>query len=77
MGLSSWLLNNHFGPCIKEGVSVQHIRHHDTRNVFEVVTSIGTYTADQVVVATGGGLSGASKWQQMPEDLKDASDDAN
>ena len=43
-----------FGPCIKEGVSVLSVRQHETRNVFEVVTSIGTYTADQVVVATGG-----------------------
>jgi len=43
-----------FSPCIKEGVSVLSIRQHSTRNVFEVVTSIGTYTADQVVVATGG-----------------------
>lgn len=43
-----------FGPCIKEGVSVLSVCQHKTRNVFEVVTSIGTYTADQVVVATGG-----------------------
>ncbi|MEL7331781.1 MAG: MSMEG_0569 family flavin-dependent oxidoreductase [Cyanobacteria bacterium J06560_2] len=43
-----------FSPCIKEGVTVSNISRHSTRSVFEVSTSIGTYTADQVVVATGG-----------------------
>lgn len=43
-----------FGPCIKEGVSVLGVRRHEQRKVFEVSTSIGTYTADQVVVAIGG-----------------------
>ena len=43
-----------FGPCIKEGVSVLSVRRHAERRVFEVSTSIGTYTADQVVVAIGG-----------------------
>ena len=43
-----------FGPCIKENVSVRNVKRHDSRNVFEVTTSIGTYTADQVVIATGG-----------------------
>lgn len=43
-----------FGPCIKENVSVRALKRHDSRSVFEVTTSIGTYTADQVVVATGG-----------------------
>ncbi|MEL6468856.1 MAG: MSMEG_0569 family flavin-dependent oxidoreductase [Cyanobacteria bacterium J06623_4] len=43
-----------FGPCIKEGVEVQRVRRHAERGVFEVSTSIGTYTADQVVIAIGG-----------------------
>ncbi len=42
-----------FQPPIKEGVSVLRV-HKNATGLFEVNTSIGTFTADQVVVATGG-----------------------
>lgn len=42
-----------FEPPLKEGVEVTSVRKTDS-NQFELITSIGTYTADQVVVATGG-----------------------
>lgn len=41
-----------FNPPIKEGVEVLNLRRGD-RGIFEVTTSIGDYTADQVVVAAG------------------------
>jgi putative flavoprotein involved in K+ transport len=43
-----------FQPNLKEGVAVLNVRRHSAQNLFEVVTSTGLYTADQVVVATGG-----------------------
>jgi len=57
-----------FSPNIKEGVSVERIvriektvteenvteRKSDARPIFEVETSVGKYTAEQVVIATGG-----------------------
>ncbi|MGF1569876.1 MAG: MSMEG_0569 family flavin-dependent oxidoreductase [Nodosilinea sp.] len=44
----------HFDPPVKEGVEVTRVRQRESGNGFEVTTSIGTYIADQVVVATGG-----------------------
>ena len=41
-----------FNPPIQEGVEVLNLRRGD-RGIFEVTTSIGDYTADQVVVAAG------------------------
>ncbi|MEA5479615.1 MSMEG_0569 family flavin-dependent oxidoreductase [Pseudanabaena galeata UHCC 0370] len=41
-----------FDPPIREGVEVLNLRRGD-RGIFEVTTSIGDYTADQVVVAAG------------------------
>ena len=41
-----------FNPPLEEGVSVSHVRRLGER--FELVTSLGTITADQVVLATGG-----------------------
>jgi putative flavoprotein involved in K+ transport len=41
-----------FNPPIQEGVEVLNLRRGD-RSIFEVTTSIGDYTADQVVVAAG------------------------
>jgi putative flavoprotein involved in K+ transport len=41
-----------FNPPIQEGVEVLNLRRGD-RSIFEVATSIGDYTADQVVVAAG------------------------
>jgi putative flavoprotein involved in K+ transport len=43
-----------FHPPLKEGVAVEKLRKSEVANTFEVVTSIGDYTADQVVVAIGG-----------------------
>ena len=43
-----------FGPNLREGVSVLSVRRHHAQKAFEVFTSIGAYTADQVVVAIGG-----------------------
>jgi putative flavoprotein involved in K+ transport len=42
-----------FNPPVREGVEVQRITA-GTRSRFEVVTSEGTYLADQVVIAAGG-----------------------
>lgn len=42
-----------FNPPLKEGVSVSRLRRNDS-GVFEVKTDLGDFTADQVVVATGG-----------------------
>jgi len=41
-----------FEPPIKEGVEVFKLRKNE-QNTFEVTTSIGNFTADQVVIATG------------------------
>ncbi len=41
-----------FEPPVKEGVAVQKVRRLGVG--FEVTTDIGTYTADQVVIAVGG-----------------------
>ncbi|MBD2175347.1 MSMEG_0569 family flavin-dependent oxidoreductase [Pseudanabaena sp. FACHB-1998] len=41
-----------FNPPIKEGVEVLSVRRGD-RGIFELQTSIGDYTADQVVIAAG------------------------
>lgn len=43
-----------FNPNIQEGVCVEKISRGGDCAVFEIVTSAGQYTADQVVVATGG-----------------------
>jgi putative flavoprotein involved in K+ transport len=41
-----------FNPPLREGVTVTRLRKVD--GVFEVTTSLGTFTADQIIVATGG-----------------------
>ncbi len=43
-----------FNPPIKEGVEVLSVRLSEELEVFEVATSIGDYTANQVVIAAGG-----------------------
>jgi putative flavoprotein involved in K+ transport len=43
-----------FNPPVQEGVEVLSLRRNATQNGFELKTSIGDYTADQVVIATGG-----------------------
>lgn len=42
-----------FAPPVKEGVEVSRVRQNDSEGVFELTTSIGDYTADQVVIASG------------------------
>jgi len=42
-----------FAPPVKEGVEVLRVAQDNTQGVFEVETSIGNYTADQVVIASG------------------------
>lgn len=42
-----------FEPPVHEGVEVLKIRRNAVQDVFEVTTSIGDYTADQVVIAAG------------------------
>ncbi len=42
-----------FGPPLKEGVEVLRVRRNHAQSVFEVTTSIGDCTADQVVIASG------------------------
>ena len=43
-----------FNPPVKEGVAVSKVRKNNAEGRFEVTTSIGDYTADQIVIATGG-----------------------
>lgn len=43
-----------FNPPIKEGVEVSSVRKSSSADHFELSTSLGGFTADQVVVATGG-----------------------
>lgn len=43
-----------FEPPIKEGIEVSRVRKHEAQGIFEVTTSQGNYTADQVVIAVGG-----------------------
>ena len=43
-----------FEPPLKEGVEVLKVRENKTEEVFEIITSIGDFTADQVVIAIGG-----------------------
>ena len=45
---------NLFNPPVREGVSVLRVRKNPISDVFEVATSLGDFTADQIVVATGG-----------------------
>jgi putative flavoprotein involved in K+ transport len=42
-----------FDPPVKEGVEVLKVCQDSTQGIFEVTTSIGHYTADQVVIASG------------------------
>ncbi|MEO1802976.1 MAG: MSMEG_0569 family flavin-dependent oxidoreductase, partial [Cyanobacteria bacterium J06629_2] len=42
-----------FNPPIREGVEVFSLKKRNSPGLFELTTSIGCYTADQVVVATG------------------------
>ncbi|VEP18193.1 Flavin-dependent oxidoreductase, MSMEG_0569 family [Hyella patelloides LEGE 07179] len=42
-----------FNPPIKEGVEVFKVRKNQPGGLFELSTSLGNYTADQVVIATG------------------------
>ena len=42
-----------FGPPLEEGVEVLRVRKNHAQSVFEVTTSIGDCTADQVVIASG------------------------
>src|SRR5579883_1298395 len=43
-----------FNPPIKEGVTVSKVRKRESDGIFAVATTIGDYTADQVVIAVGG-----------------------
>ena len=46
---------DHFSPNIKEGVEVERIeRKTEDPAYFDVTTSVGRYTSEQVVIATGG-----------------------
>lgn len=60
-----------FNPPVREGVSVQRVRKNPISDVFEVSTSIGDFSADQIVVATGGyhrpRIPGMA--QRLPEEI--------
>ncbi len=43
-----------FNPPIKEGVAVLRVKKNQSKGVFELTTSLGNYTAEQVVIAAGG-----------------------
>ena len=43
-----------FSPPIKEGVEVLRVKKNPSKGLFELTTSLGNYTAEQVVIATGG-----------------------
>ncbi|MBV9389827.1 MAG: MSMEG_0569 family flavin-dependent oxidoreductase [Chroococcidiopsidaceae cyanobacterium CP_BM_ER_R8_30] len=42
-----------FDPPLKDGVEVLRVQKNNSQGVFELTTSIGDYTADQVVIAVG------------------------
>ncbi|GAB4242312.1 MAG: MSMEG_0569 family flavin-dependent oxidoreductase [Elainellaceae cyanobacterium] len=42
-----------FDPPVKEGVEVLKVARNDAQGIFELATSIGDFTADQVVIASG------------------------
>ena len=42
-----------FNPPMEEGVEVFSVRKNQTQGLFELDTSLGSYTADRVVIATG------------------------
>lgn len=42
-----------FQPPLQEGVEVVSVRKNNADDIFELTTSMGNYTADQVVIATG------------------------
>lgn len=42
-----------FDPPMQEGVEVLNVRKNNTEGIFELTTSTGNYTADQVVIAAG------------------------
>ncbi|HEY9658337.1 MAG TPA: NAD(P)-binding domain-containing protein, partial [Allocoleopsis sp.] len=43
-----------FDPPIREGVEVSRVAWNEAQSLFEITTSMGDYTADQVVIAVGG-----------------------
>ncbi len=43
-----------FDPPLQEGVAVSRVHRPEGENVFELNTSVGDFSADQVVVATSG-----------------------
>ncbi|NET47903.1 MAG: MSMEG_0569 family flavin-dependent oxidoreductase [Merismopedia sp. SIO2A8] len=43
-----------FNPPVREGVEVRQVKKNPISDVFEVATSLGDFTADQVVIAIGG-----------------------
>ena len=43
-----------FNPPIKEGVEVLRVKKNQSKGLFELTTSLGNYTAEQVVIAAGG-----------------------
>ncbi|MDX2239606.1 MAG: MSMEG_0569 family flavin-dependent oxidoreductase [Leptolyngbyaceae cyanobacterium bins.302] len=43
-----------FAPPVQEGVEVFSVRKSNSQNGFEISTSLGEFTADQVVIAVGG-----------------------
>ena len=43
-----------FDPPLKEGIEVSKVRKNEAAGVFEIATSLGDFTADQVVIAVGG-----------------------
>ena len=59
-----------FNPPIKEGVEVSSVRKSSSADYFELTTSLGDFTADQVVVATGGYHS--PKFPKMAERLPES-----
>lgn len=56
-----------FAPPIKEGVEVLRVCKNDSQGVFELTTSIGDYTAEQVVIAVG--IYHLPKMPRMAEQL--------
>ena len=43
-----------FNPPIKEGVAVLRVKKNQSKGLFELTTSVGNYTTEQVVIAAGG-----------------------
>ncbi|MEM9220660.1 MAG: MSMEG_0569 family flavin-dependent oxidoreductase [Cyanobacteria bacterium P01_F01_bin.150] len=62
---------NSFNPPVHEGVEVKQVKKNPISDEFDVVTSLGDFTADQVIVATGAYHTPRipAMAQRLPDDI--------